>query len=217
MTIRWGCSIVLSLVALCGSSPSSGAQESGDVAATVTRPTPAGKGEETVPAGEAGVIEEFKKFQIEQMEFEAKQKCKKPTVRGQHPKAHGFVVAKFTVLEGLPSELKIGLFREPRTYTAVIRFSNTGAEDDSSPDTHGMAIKLLGVKGEKLLQGEENAGTQDFVMIDHPLFFTQDVSSTLETDKATDALLKDEALLKTFKGMTTEKERRAEYHQRPRR
>src|SRR5262249_39966890 len=127
------------------------------------------------------------------------------TERGQHAKTHGFVVAKFTVPEGLPEQLRIGLFREPRTYTAVIRFSNTGAKYDTSPDNHGMSIKVLGVKGEKLLEGEEDAETQDFVMIDHPLFFAPDVASTLETDKATDELLL--AALQKSKGATTASER----------
>ena len=208
MTIRRGYSIVLSLVALCGSSLSSGAQESASVAATVTRPAPAGAGEETVPAGEAQVIEEFKTILLKEMKDEAAPD--QPKKRGQHPKPHGFVVAKFTVLEGLPEELKIGLFREPRPYTAVIRFSNTAAKDDSTPDTHGMAIKLLGVKGKKLLEGEEDAETQDFVMIDHPLFFAQDVASTLEIDKTTGALLQDEAMRKRLKGLLTEKEQRGE-------
>ena len=66
--------------------------------------------------------------------------------RGQHPKHHGFLVARFTVADNVPAELRVGLFREPKTYTAVIRFSNTGEHDDRVLDNHGMAIKVLGVK-----------------------------------------------------------------------
>ena len=39
-----------------------------------------------------------------------------------------------------------------------------------------MAIKLLGVAGEKLLDDEKDATTQDFVLIDHPVFFIKDVA-----------------------------------------
>ena len=91
-------------------------EESPRIAATGNSPASAAMGLETVPEGEAGTIEEFKKFYIEDM----KQKADGvPKERGQHPKPHGFVVAKFTVLEGLPDELRIGLFREPQLGAAA--------------------------------------------------------------------------------------------------
>ena len=39
-----------------------------------------------------------------------------------------------------------------------------------------MAIKLLGVKGEKIVQAEKNALTQDFVMINAPTFFVRNLA-----------------------------------------
>jgi hypothetical protein len=36
-----------------------------------------------------------------------------------------------------------------------------------------MAIKLLGVEGEKLLESEKDAKTQDFIMISFPGFFVR--------------------------------------------
>jgi hypothetical protein len=39
-----------------------------------------------------------------------------------------------------------------------------------------MAIKVLGVPGKKLLEGEEDEQTQDFLMIDNPVFFIRDVA-----------------------------------------
>ena len=39
-----------------------------------------------------------------------------------------------------------------------------------------MAIKLLGVPGEKLLEDEKDATTQDFVLIDNPVFFIRNVA-----------------------------------------
>lgn len=98
-----------------------------------------------------------------------------PTIqRDQHPKHHGCVRATFTVAKGLPEHLRVGVFRQPLTYHAVIRFSNGAAKDDNVPDARGMAIKLLGVEGPSLIEGEADAGTQDFILIDHPVFFAID-------------------------------------------
>src|SRR5262249_4590666 len=55
--------------------------------------------------------------------------------------------------------------------SAWIRFSSGAKRDDSQRDAHGMAVKLMGVPGEKILDGERHAPTQDFVMVDNPVFF----------------------------------------------
>jgi hypothetical protein len=140
------------------------------------RPAP---GMDNVPANEDADIQELKKLQLEQMELEARVKGVKPMDRGQHPKHHGFLRARFTVLENVRRELRVGLFREPKTYTAVIRFSSTAEQDDRVLDNHGMAVKVLGVKpttpDEEHKDGETT--TQDFVLLDHPLFFTPNVAT----------------------------------------
>jgi hypothetical protein len=98
-----------------------------------------------------------------------------PTMRrDQHPKHHGCVRATFTVVEGLPEDLRVGVFREPRTYHALLRFSNGASLVDNVPDARGLAIKLLGVEGPSLIEGEADAGTQDFVFISLPVFFAKD-------------------------------------------
>ena len=91
--------------------------------------------------------------------------------RGQHIKQHGCVQADFTVLDEIPEDLKTGLFAAPASYSAYIRFSNGGKMDDRIPDIHGVAIKLLGVPGTKVLEGEETATTHDFILADNPVFF----------------------------------------------
>lgn len=96
----------------------------------------------------------------------------RPVRRGQHPKMHGLVRAKFVVESQLSDEYRVGLFAEPgRSYPAWIRFSNGSKADDRRPDAHGMAIKLVGVEGRKLLDAEADAVTHDFVLVDHPSFF----------------------------------------------
>lgn len=97
-------------------------------------------------------------------------------LRGQHPKSHGTVWAEFTVAPDLPKNLRVGVFKEPgKTYPAWIRFSNGSSADDTKGGLHGMAIKLMGVEGEKVLANEKLAQTQDFVMADHPVFFIRNV------------------------------------------
>lgn len=102
--------------------------------------------------------------------------------RDAHPKAHGCVRAEFQVAETLPQSLAKGVFIPGKTYQAWIRFSN-GARDatkaDIDADARGMAIKLLAVPGKKLLEDEADATTQDFIMINHPVFFANDPSRYL--------------------------------------
>jgi len=94
--------------------------------------------------------------------------------RGQHPKTHGCVRAQFEVLPDLPTPYRVGLFAKPAIYTAYIRFSNGKHIDDTNRDIHGMAIKLSGVLGRKVLDAEAETTTHDFVLADHPIFFIQD-------------------------------------------
>jgi catalase len=97
--------------------------------------------------------------------------------RDAHPKMHGVVRAEFIVEADLPEELRVGIFSEPKTYRAWIRFSNQSNRigPDSKADIRGMAIKLMGVPGEKLLEAERDEQTQDFILISTPVFVTKDV------------------------------------------
>ncbi|MBD2234616.1 catalase family protein [Phormidium tenue] len=59
-----------------------------------------------------------------------------------------------------------------------------------------MAIKLVGVPGEKLLDGEKGATTQDFILINHPALFLEDAQDTLAISKALLAVKKMPKALK---------------------
>jgi hypothetical protein len=86
--------------------------------------------------------------------------------RGANAKTYGVVRAEFRVLAGLPDHLAKGIFREPKTYRAWIRFADTGSVITPDPDhvgVVGMGIKVMGVPGPKLLDDE--IGTQDFTVI----------------------------------------------------
>jgi hypothetical protein len=47
-----------------------------------------------------------------------------------------------------------------------------------------MAIKLVGVHGDKLLDAEKDALTQDFLMINHPQFFVRNMADYVEFQQA---------------------------------
>jgi hypothetical protein len=92
--------------------------------------------------------------------------------RAQHPKHHGCVGASFVVASDVPEDLRHGVFAKPgQTFTALVRFSNGRAQDDSEADAHGMAIKLLDVEGKRLKDLEWQT-SQDFVLVDDELFFS---------------------------------------------
>lgn len=98
--------------------------------------------------------------------------------RDAHAKAHGCVRATFTVLPRLAPELRAGVFALPRSYPALIRFSNgfRAERDDHVGDGRGMAIKLIGVAGRKLLPREAWEPTQDFLLINFPVFFVRNAA-----------------------------------------
>jgi hypothetical protein len=95
-------------------------------------------------------------------------------LRDAHPKGHGTVKGEFIVEDNLPEKCRYGVFREPRTFPVWIRFSAAAlvrVEPDTQRDAHGMAIKLMGVEGEKILEEEKNEQTQDFLMANNEVFF----------------------------------------------
>jgi hypothetical protein len=96
--------------------------------------------------------------------------------RDAHTKMHGIVKAEFIVEPDLPEQLRVGLFKNPGTWQAWIRFSNQNLmEPDIKPDIRGMAIKVMGVPGPKLLPGETDSPNMDFVLISSSFFMARDV------------------------------------------
>lgn len=87
--------------------------------------------------------------------------------RALHAKANLGVEGRFEVLPNLPPYAAQGLFASPGKYAAYVRFSNGAgvAQPDKVPDVRGMAVKVLGVPGKKLIPGMEDATTQDFLAI----------------------------------------------------
>ncbi len=89
--------------------------------------------------------------------------------KGQHPKQHACLPAKFAINPNLDERLRIGVFREIKTYEAWIRFSNSRDMDDTDKGLQGIAIKLKSV--------EREDGVQDFLLVNSPVFFTSTVKN----------------------------------------
>lgn len=123
---------------------------------------------ERIPPNEAEQIESVVKLTVEQMR---RRYAEGRMLRGVHPKDHGCVSATFKVHDSLPAELQVGVFAKPGyAYEATIRYSNASVL--VAPDalgSRGMAIKLKGVSGTPLLTTTEPE-TQDFLMVNHPVF-----------------------------------------------
>lgn len=104
--------------------------------------------------------------------------------RDAHAKHHGCVKADFEVMAGLRPVLRQGLFAQAAKYPAWLRFSNGSgkSQNDKEGDGRGLAIKVMGVVGEKILNDE--VATQDFLMINHPVFFVKDAADYVAFQKA---------------------------------
>ena len=101
--------------------------------------------------------------------------------RGGNTKTHGIVRAEFIVHDNLPKELRHGIYAEPKTYRAWVRFSGPGPYITPDIDDVGfmsISIKLLGVPGPKLM--EEEKFTQDMFGVSTPTFVTPDTEANAQ-------------------------------------
>ena len=93
--------------------------------------------------------------------------------RGGNTKTHGIVRATVSIHDDLPEHCRQGVFAQARSYKAYVRFSGPGPDVPADIDDVGfasMAVKLMAVDGEKLL--EEEKFSQDFISICTPTFVT---------------------------------------------
>jgi hypothetical protein len=108
----------------------------------------------------------------------------RPALRAGNTKTYGAVRATLQVLPDLPEHLRRGVFAEERTYPAWVRFGGPGPvapPDVKDGGIMSIAIKLMGVSGEKLLDDER--WTQDFTGITAPTFTTPNVIENLKLQR----------------------------------
>lgn len=140
---------------------------------------------EQIPAGEAAATREV----VSMIEAQVKAGASKDgrAHRDAHRKQHGCVRAKFLVPPGLAPELAQGLFSKDATHDAWIRYSNGSgqAQSDHDGDGRGMAVKVLGVQGERnLSEADDETTSQDFLMINHQVFFVRTAEDYVGFQKA---------------------------------
>jgi hypothetical protein len=87
------------------------------------------------------------------------------------------------LLDDLRPALRVGVFAQPRTFPAWIRFSNGSGTPQQDPigDGRGTAIKLMGV-------AQSASTTQDFVMINYPAFFVRNAADYVDFQSASNPL-----------------------------
>jgi hypothetical protein len=101
--------------------------------------------------------------------------------RGGNTKTHGIVRGEFIVHDDLPEQYRHGIFAQPRTYRAWVRFSGPGPYITPDIDDVGfmsISIKLMGVDGPKLMSEEQF--TQDMTAVSTPTFVTPDVRANAQ-------------------------------------
>ena len=129
---------------------------------------------EEIQPGEQELFERFARDVVVPRQKEIAQRAARPLQRSLHYKPHAGLMAEFHVLPDLPEHARFGAFREPRVLPAVVRFSNGESFDkpDQKPQPRGIAIKLVGVPGPKLLEDQREAVTQDFLATSHSVTST---------------------------------------------
>lgn len=114
-----------------------------------------------------------------------------PARRAVFLKPHGIAKADFIIMPGLPPEYRVGIFAGTQ-YEAWVRFSSDTVpgrsdrlpEDPSKTNTVGVGIKLFNVPGKKLLPGDEDGVTADFLLQNMDVFFVDTARDMCEFTKA---------------------------------
>src|SRR5450432_4092043 len=122
-------------------------------------PLPYTDNAETIPVDEADDIQRV----VQALELIlARSQTKSGQFRADvHVKTHGYAQGELRILPNLPDELAQGLFAQDGAYPAVVRFSNSASQPqaDAIPDGRGMAIKIMGLRGDVLLADEQRDST----------------------------------------------------------
>jgi hypothetical protein len=100
--------------------------------------------------------------------------------RSVHTKSHGLIYAEMEIYDKLPENLAQGMFTSAKTLPLVIRLSTVPGDilNDKISTPRSLAMKILGVDGERLT-GSEEAITQDFLFVNGSSFLSSSVQQFL--------------------------------------
>ena len=98
------------------------------------------------------------------------QRARKQRARGLHVKQNLALTGEVVIDPALPEHVRHGLGTKPGKYAAYVRLSNGtgGTQHDHKGDVRGLALKIVGIEGKKIIPGMESAKTQDLLFINHP-------------------------------------------------
>jgi hypothetical protein len=105
-------------------------------------------------------------------------------LRSVHAKSHGILEGVLEVYDDLHPVVAQGLFARPGRYPVVMRLSTIPGDllDDSVSTPRGLAIKVIGVEGERLPESEDEV-TQNFVLVNGPAFAAPNAKAFLSNLK----------------------------------
>ncbi len=100
--------------------------------------------------------------------------------RSVHAKSHGVLRGELEVLPATPREYAQGMFAAPARFPTILRLSTTPGDvlDDTVSTPRGLAVKVVGVPGERL-PGSEGDCTQNFVLGNSRAFNVRDAKDFL--------------------------------------
>lgn len=102
-----------------------------------------------------------------------------PAQRPVFLRLHGAARGTFIVQPDLPEDLRVGVFAL-ESFPAWVRFSSDLPAGSDFKSTVGIGIKLFDVPGEKLLEPDTEAPTQDFILQNHDVFFVDTAKDMCE-------------------------------------
>ncbi|HSI28927.1 MAG: catalase family protein [Methylophilus sp.] len=102
------------------------------------------------------------------------------STRSVHAKSHGLIYAEMEIYDNLPEHLAQGMFAMPKKLPLVMRFSTVPGDilNDKLCTPRSLAIKILGVEGDRLT-GSEEATTQNFLFVNGSSFLSSSVQQFL--------------------------------------
>ena len=104
--------------------------------------------------------------------------------RGGNTKTHGIVRGEFIVHADIAEPMRRGIYAQPRSYPAWVRFCGPGpyiTPDIEDVGFMSISIKLMDVPGPKLMEEEKH--TQDMFGVSTPTFVTPDTRANSHLQK----------------------------------
>lgn len=119
--------------------------------------------------------------------------------RSLHTKSHGLIYAEMEIYDNLPEHLAQGMFAQAKKLPLVMRFSTVPGDilHDKACTPRSLAIKIIGVEGERL-PGSEEAITQDFMFVNGASFLASSMQHFLTSLKLLTNHAESDAEFKQF-------------------